>query len=211
MAGSDNNNNEQWKVSQQFLKLRLQQKEKKMEVRKMLLSHILPEELWDIILDLVFNADSIVAYFEFKRKDQFYMDDHYLFRGSEKGWCLALEKMRSNVNLLDLQDDIPTDTYCSGVCDLIRLMDGAYFACPDEEGDKCDCHWTHHVFTSEDDFNAYYYAKKRHVSCIYNASGGRLWCLHHGDTPSAPYGVSPSHPHCPGIVKMPINGGGYTF
>ena len=177
MAGSDNNNNEQWRVSQQFLKLHLQQKEKKMEVRKMLLSHILPEELWDIILDLVFNADSIVAYFEFKRKDQFYMDDHYLFRGSEKGWQLALSKMRSNVNPLDLQDDTPTDTYCSGVCDLIRLMDGAYFACPDEKGDKCDCH---------------------------------------GDTPYrvssfASNGVSPAHPHCPGIVKMPIKGGGAVF
>jgi len=189
MAGSDNNN-EQGKVSQQFLKLRLQQNEKKMEVRKMLLSHILPEEVWDIILDLVFNADSIVAYFEFRRKDQFYMDDHYLFRGNEKEWHLVLAKMRSNVNQFDLNDDIPTDTYCSGICTLIRLMDGVYFACPDEANNKCDCHWTHRDFNNEADFSAYYYAKPRSVSWVYNVGGGKLWSLHNGDTPRG-HPVSP--------------------
>ena len=198
MAGPDNINNSQWVVPTRFNELQNIQTVKKMELRKMFLSecsHLLPEELWDMILDVVFDKDSLVAYFEFKRKDKFYMDDHYLFQGNEKGWNLALAKIRANVNPFDIQDDIPTDTYCSGLCELYGLMEEVYFACPDEKGNKCDCHWTHHVFNSEDDFNAYYYAKKRHVSWIYNASGGRLWSL---------CALTTSHLHCPGIV-MPVS------
>jgi hypothetical protein len=225
-----NGYNEQWKVTAQFKELNKLQTHNKNELRDMLLKsccHLLPEELWDIILELLFNADSIVAYFEFKRNDKFYMDDHYMFSGSEKGWRLALAKMSSNVNPFDLYDDIPTDTYCSGVCELIRQTDGAYFECPDEKGNKCECHWTHRVFSSENDFNAYYYSKKRRILWSYNAGRGKLWSIDNVD-PTRRHSVSPavnpavnpavspavnpavspfraimSHPHCPGIVKMP--------
>lgn len=211
MAGSDNGDNEQWLMPRRFKELKLIQREKKIELRELLLKecyHILPEELWDLILNIAFDKDNIVAYFEFKRKDNFYNDDHYLFCGNEKDWELAVDKMRSNVNPFDLQDDIPTDTYCSGKCELIRQIDGVYSACPDENGNKCDCHWVHNVFNSEADFNAYYYSKKRHISWKYDAGGGKLWSIYR-DTQLAPSASSAqlaiSHPHCPGIVKLQKN------
>ena len=190
-------NNEQWIIPAKFKELNKIQTQKKNELRDTLLKdclHLLPEELWDIILNLLFNAESIVAYFEFKRKDKLYMDDHYLFRGTEKEWPIALNRIRSNVNPFDLQDDIPTDTYCSGFCELSLHMNEEYIECPDAKGHKCDCHWSHRAFNSEADFNAYYYAKKRHVlwTC-YNGSGWQLWSIN-GDTSPLCKPSTPLHP-----------------
>ena len=63
--------NEQHKVPARFAELRQIQKQKKSELRDILLTeyaHLLPEELWDIIISLTFTEDQIVGYFEFKRK-----------------------------------------------------------------------------------------------------------------------------------------------
>jgi len=143
-------NNEQHKVPMRFAELRQLQKQNKEKLRYMLMHdalHILPEELWDMILALLFTSDDddMVAYFAFKRKDTLYNDDHYMFEGVEKDWTLAIAQMRSVVNPDDLQDDIPIDTYCNG----------ALVACPDEFGNRCECRWTHHVFNRHYAFTKY--------------------------------------------------------
>ena len=147
-------NNEQHKVPSRFAELRAIQTQKKNELRSILLNeycHLLPEELWEIILTIVFSdqTQDQIAYFVFKRKDNLYNDDHYIFEGTEKAWSFALAKMRSIVNPNDQQDDIPTDTYCSGMCEyLSHKNETTTLACPDELGNKCECRWTHRVFAS---------------------------------------------------------------
>jgi hypothetical protein len=138
--------NQQHIVPMQFAELRELQKIKKNELRVVLLKeycHFLPEELWDIILSMVFSEDDDKAYFTFTRKDEIYVDDHYIFAGTEKDWLLAIKHMRSTVNPNDAQDDIPTDTYCSGLCILLNK------SCPDEHGNQCACRWKHHVFKKQ--------------------------------------------------------------
>jgi len=155
---SINGNNQQHKVANRFVELKSLQKDKKHQLRKMILeeyNHLLPEELWDVILELLFEKEECVGYFAFKRKDSFFNSDHYLFEGTEKGWSLAVNKMRSIVNPADAMDDIPTDTYCSGLCDIHSLETGLYVACPDEHGKKCDCRWVHRVFETTEDYLKY--------------------------------------------------------
>ena len=140
--------NQQHIVPMRFAELRELQKNKKNELKVFLLeeySHLLPEELWDIILTMVFTEDGQDrrAYFTFTRKDEIYVDDHYIFSGTEKDWLLAIKHMRSLVNPNDDQDDIPTDTYCSGLCILLNN------SCPDEHGNQCACRWKHHVFKKQ--------------------------------------------------------------
>jgi hypothetical protein len=137
--------NEQDIVPTRFAALRYMQKQEKDKLRIILLAdfcHLLPEELWDIILSMAFLENQIVAYFAFKRKDTIYNDDHYMFKGTEKEWPLAIEHMQSVVSPYDEYDDIPTDTYCCGLCD---NPDN----CLDERGNKCGCRWSHRVFVSD--------------------------------------------------------------
>ena len=131
-----------------FAELRLMQKQEKNKLRIILLDefcHLLPEELWDIILSMAFLENHIVAYFAFKRKDTIYNDDHYMFKGTEKEWPLAIEHMRSVVSPYDEYDDIPTDTYCCGLCE----NPDNPISCLDEYGNKCGCRWYHRVFVSD--------------------------------------------------------------
>jgi len=144
-------NNQQHIAPARFAELRKLHKNQKNELKLILLRdycHLLPEELWDIILEMVFSADQR-AYFTFIRKDDVYNNDHYTFEGTEKEWSMALTYMRSVVNPEDHQDDIPSDTYCSGLCEML------YFACPDEDGNQCACRWKHRVFLTKDYFTRY--------------------------------------------------------
>jgi hypothetical protein len=175
---TSNDNNEQYIVPRRFAELRLIQKQKEDELRSLLhdeFDHLLPIELWDIILSMVFTKEQLIAYFGFKRKDSFYKDDHYLFEGTEKDWSLAIEQMRSVVSPHDAQDDIPTDTYCSGFCE--QLTEGLLVSCPDEFGNQCDCRWNHYMFNIHE-FTKYrnnYYLLSRNK--IRLSEKGYLWNL----------------------------------
>ena len=161
-------NNEQYKVPARFEELRMREKKKKDDLRIFLLKeccYLLPEELWDIILDMMIvkSSSSVVGYFAFKRRDRFYNDDHYLFKGTEQDWLLAINKMRSIVSPTDLADDIPTDTYCSSICEILALEQGTPFPCPDEFGNKCECRWTHRVFETVEDYDRYFTMNKENI------------------------------------------------
>ena len=170
--------NEQHKVPARFAELRQIQKQKKSELRDILLTeyaHLLPEELWDIIISLTFTEDQIVGYFEFKRKEQyrFYNNDHYMFEGTEKEWLIAIKRMRIFVNPSDLQDDIPIDTCCKRICQ--NLLQ----SCPDEYGNKCSCRWDHKVFNNPDDFIHYRQHDQMHLvhHRMIVGKNGFLWDL----------------------------------
>jgi len=176
----DVNNNEQHIVSRRFHELRLVQKQKKDTLRLFLLNelaHLLPEELWDIILLMVFTDEDQIAYFGFKRKDTIYNDDHYIFEGTEKDWPLAIEQMRSVVNPYDEQDDIPTDTYCSGSCEYMSVRDGLPVSCPDEFGNRCECRWAHQVFNTHYTFTNYRIMCEHIVIKTRLSENGYLWNL----------------------------------
>ena len=149
-----NGNNQRHKVPEQFMQLRQKQVENKAAVRLLFLNdlqHLLPEELWLMILSFMFTPAERIAYFTFKRHDQFYHNDWYVFAGTEEEWFKALVQMRSTVNPFDLQDDIPTDTYCSGICQTTPALEAGQFQpCPDEQGHRCECHWSHSVFETEE-------------------------------------------------------------
>jgi hypothetical protein len=139
-------NNERHKVPEQFMQLRQKQVENKAAVRLLFLNecgHLLPEDMWIMILSYMFTPEERIAYFTFKRYDQFYYNDWYVFAGTEEEWFKALVQMRSTVNPYDLQDDIPMDTYCSGICHTVMG------ACPDAQGHRCQCNWAHTVFETE--------------------------------------------------------------
>lgn len=147
-------NNEQHIVPARFAELRKLQKNKKNELRVILIQeycHLLPEELWDIILTMVFSEESEDrrAYFTFIRKDEIYNNDHYTFEGTAIECSMALAHMRLFVNPEDHQDDTPTDTYCSGLCEMLQM------ACPDEYGNQCACRWKHRVFKTREHFTDY--------------------------------------------------------
>lgn len=173
MAHSFQGNNDQYKVSERFAQLKVIQKQKKDEVRNVLVGHILPAEIWEIILSMAFAEKDVVGYFAFKRKDSFYNDDHYIFEGTEEDLSLAIIKMRSVVNLFDIQDDTPTDTYCSGFCEMLEA------SCPDEQGNRCECRWRHRVFDSVDDYEKYFnfYHIKIRVRNYVLSENGLLRCL----------------------------------
>jgi hypothetical protein len=144
-------NNQQHSVPARFAELRELQKKNKKELRVILIQeyyHLLPEELWDIILQMVY-CDDPRAYFTFIRKDDIYNNDHYCFEGTAIECSMALAHMRSFVNPFDTQDDIPTDTYCSGLCEMLQMP------CPDEHGNQCACRWNHRVFKTQDHFTRY--------------------------------------------------------
>jgi hypothetical protein len=170
--------NQQHKIPTRFAELQQIQKQKKSELREILLTeyaHLLPEELWDMILIMIFSKDQIVAYFAFKRKDSFYNNDHYMFEGTEKDWLLGIERMRIHVNHYDVRDDVPIDTYCGGIC---RNLASGVQSCPDEFGNKCTCRWEHKVFNNPDEFIHYRQHTNAHVHHrMILGKNGVLWDL----------------------------------
>ena len=148
-----NGNNQRHKVPEQFMQLRQKQVDNKAAVRLLFLNdcrHLLPEDMWLMILSFMFTPEERVAYCTFKRRDQFYYNDWYVFAGTEEEWFKALVQMRSTVNPFDLQDDIPFDTYCNGICQTTPALEAVQLQpCPDEQGHRCECHWSHTVFETE--------------------------------------------------------------
>jgi hypothetical protein len=137
----------------------------KEEVKNLLLTeylHLLNEDMWNYILDIAYSEKDCVAHFVFYRQNIFYKDTYYLFAGTQQAFEKSMKKLRLEIdesneiyknNVMrdtsDELDDTPVDTFCSGTC-IIKNE-----TCPDKNGKRCECHWEHLSFDSENEYSDY--------------------------------------------------------
>jgi len=137
--------NQQWVVSM-FNQVEQQQQKQKSVVRSMLLkeyAHFLPEELWGIIVNYMFQKEKCVVHIIFEKLYFFQQDYYYLFSGTKKQLTNSMNFLKNDISH---NVDLPIDTYCNFRCLITKQQ------CPDENGTKCGCTWIHSIFPTETTF-----------------------------------------------------------